>query len=718
MHGSRCRLLACCRHWVRKQIHLPSSEGGPVSDSRPARSSRSSFFRALPPLGILAAGIASFLAISAAFKEQPSRGKPAERVPTAQVASVRGHAGGMTRGVDGTLVPYREIKIAAEVGGRIEKREAVCHAGNYVEAGQLLAVIDSRDYQREYDRLESEVRQAKVALAELEEEVRGAENLIKIATEDLKLRTREFNRLQKLQEKSAVSVSELEKAEQAKLAAENTLTTLRNHTRLLNVGRARFNSALELAIVKRSKAKLDLERTEIRAPAADVTACFRAEDPADTPPKASHVNSQQHYGKRLFDVTIGAVRGLVSSLFSERYSATMFDSLQTAPPDAILGLTEAYRNDPNPLKINLSVGVYKNAEGNTPILGVVKEAEKRLLAEETGKSYLPMDGLPAYGERVRELLFAADHELANSKRAITVQTPGGTGALRVTADFLKQKLSCDRIWCSNPTWANHPGVFKAAGLDVESYPYIDDAGTGLDFDAMCSAIDSIPAGDAICLHACCHNPTGIDLTVPQWEQIGQVLAQRQVLPVVDFAYQGFARGLDDDAAGLRQLLATIPEALICSSFSKNFGLYNERVGALTLVARSPEEAQAALSHIKLCVRTNYSNPPKHGAAIVAAVLSDPSLRHQWTEEVAAMRDRIAGMRNLFAHTMRDKGVQRDFSFITSQRGMFSFSGLSPEQVDRLREEYSIYIVRSGRINVAGMSEANMDRLCDAIDAVL
>ncbi|MFO7905346.1 MAG: amino acid aminotransferase [Pirellulaceae bacterium] len=396
----------------------------------------------------------------------------------------------------------------------------------------------------------------------------------------------------------------------------------------------------------------------------------------------------------------------------------MFETLHMAPPDAILGLTEAYKHDPNPQKINLSVGVYKDTQGNTPILNVVKQAEKRLLSEEAGKSYLGMDGLPALARHVRELLFGSDHELATSQRAATVQTPGGTGALRVAADFLKQKLQRGRIWCSKPTWANHHGVFKAAGLEVKDYPYLDAAGIGLDFEAMRTALNEIPAGDVVCLHACCHNPTGIDLTVPQWEQIGQILSQRKVLPLVDLAYQGFAEGLDEDAAGLRRLLTATPEALICNSFSKNFGLYSERVGALTLVAQSAEHAQAGLSHIKLCIRTNYSNPPKHGGAIVATVLADPALRGQWTEEVAVMRDRVVGMRALFAETMRAKGADRDFSFITHQHGMFSFSGLSPEQVDTLREKYSIYIVRSGRINVAGMTEANMDRLCDAICTVL
>ena len=396
----------------------------------------------------------------------------------------------------------------------------------------------------------------------------------------------------------------------------------------------------------------------------------------------------------------------------------MFETLQMAPPDAILGLTEAFKSDPNPQKINLSVGVYKDAHGATPILEVVKEAEKRLLAQETSKSYLGIDGLPEYGQQVRELLFGTGHDIIAGQRAVTAQTPGGTGALRVAADFLKQKLGRERIWCSAPTWANHPNVFQAAGLEVEKYPYIDAAGTALDFDAMLAALENIPAGDAICLHACCHNPTGIDPTVEQWQQIGQVLQQRSVLPLVDFAYQGFAQGLEEDAAGLKQLLTVTPEALVCSSFSKNFGLYGERVGAMTLVAGTEAAAQVGLSHIKTCIRTNYSNPPKHGGAIVATVLADPALRSQWADEVASMRQRIAGMRQLFCDTMRAKGVERDFSFITQQRGMFSFSGLSPEQVDRLREEYSIYIVRSGRINVAGMTEANMPQLCDAIASVL
>ncbi|MFV1964803.1 MAG: amino acid aminotransferase [Pirellulaceae bacterium] len=396
----------------------------------------------------------------------------------------------------------------------------------------------------------------------------------------------------------------------------------------------------------------------------------------------------------------------------------MFETLEMAPPDAILGLTEAFNKDPNPDKINLSVGVYKNADGKTPVLECVKEAERRLLAEETAKSYLAIHGLPEYGQSARELLFGADHEILASGRSVALQTPGGTGALRVAADFLKRAFPRSRVWCSTPTWVNHPKIFEAADRPVETYPYIDQAGTGLDFDSMLAGLQQIPEGDVVLLHACCHNPTGIDPTPEQWRRIADVVQQRQLLPLIDFAYQGFAVGLDEDAVGLRELCRPGMEVLICSSFSKNFGLYCERIGALTIVARTQEAAKAALSHAKICVRVNYSNPPKHGGAVVATVLGDATLRAQWSRELAAMRDRINTMRTLFVETMKAKAPRHDFSFIARQRGMFSFSGLTPVQVDELRSKHSIYIVTAGgRINVAGMTEANIDRLCDAIASV-
>ena len=396
----------------------------------------------------------------------------------------------------------------------------------------------------------------------------------------------------------------------------------------------------------------------------------------------------------------------------------MFETLSMAPPDPILGLSETFRNDPNPDKINLSVGVYQDAKGHTPILECVKEAERRLLTSRDTKSYLGIAGIPEYGERVRQLVFGPDHPLASDGRAATLQTPGGTGACRLAADFLVQKLGVRRIWCSDPTWANHPGIFRAAGLEVATYPYLSDSATGLDFEAMLDALGNVPAGEAICLHGCCHNPSGIDPTTDQWRRIADVLRERRLLPLVDFAYQGLGDGLEEDAAGVVALCTHVPDALIATSFSKNFGLYSERTGALTIVGSSPEATGAAMSHVKLCARTNYSNPPEHGGAIVTAVLGDPELRAGWEQEVAAMRQRINGMRRLFAETMKAKGSPRDFSFITRQRGMFSFSGLTADQVDELRTKYSIYIVRSGRINVAGMTESNMDRLCDAILSVL
>lgn len=396
----------------------------------------------------------------------------------------------------------------------------------------------------------------------------------------------------------------------------------------------------------------------------------------------------------------------------------MLEKIQAAPPDPILGLTEAFKNDPNPRKINLGVGVYKDENGLTPVLNSVKQAEERILAAEKSKSYLPIDGAPAYTNAVQEMLFGAGHALPTSGRVVSAQAPGGTGALRVAADFLAVQMPGATVWVSDPTWPNHPGIFQSAGLKVATYPYFDKNTNGVAFDALLSALEQIPAGDVIVLHGCCHNPTGVDLSVAQWRQVSSALAARQVLPLIDFAYQGFAEGLEEDAVGLRTVCEDHGEVLVASSFSKNFGLYNERIGALTLVGANADAAQAALSHIKRCIRSNYSNPPAHGGAVVSTVLGDADLRALWEREVAEMRDRINSMRHLFVETLNEKGAQQDFSFIARQRGMFSFSGLNPAQVQALREKYGIYIVGSGRINVAGMSAANMDYLCEAIVDVL
>ncbi|HUS39854.1 MAG: amino acid aminotransferase [Pirellulales bacterium] len=396
----------------------------------------------------------------------------------------------------------------------------------------------------------------------------------------------------------------------------------------------------------------------------------------------------------------------------------MFEDFEPAQPDAILGLVEAFKNDANPAKINLSVGVFKDAEGNTPILPSVKAAEQQILRDEVSKAYLPMTGLPEFGSCVQQLLFGSGHDLVEGGRAVTAQTPGGTGALRVAGDFVRTMAPGAKIWLSDPTWPNHPGIFQAAGLAVETYPYFDAATNSLAADSMLTALGRIPAGDVVVLHGCCHNPTGVDPSVEQWQQIAEVVRQRRLLPLIDFAYQGFAEGLESDAGGVRVVVEAVPEALLCSSFSKNFGLYNERVGALTLIGRDRSQTDLALGHLKLRIRTNYSNPPVHGATIVTTILQDPAQRTVWEDEVRQMRSRINGMRELFVKTLRDKGVSRDFSFISRQRGMFSFSGLTPDQVESLRKEYAIYIVSSGRVNVAGMTEANMDPLCEAIAAVV
>lgn len=396
----------------------------------------------------------------------------------------------------------------------------------------------------------------------------------------------------------------------------------------------------------------------------------------------------------------------------------MFERLEAAPPDAILGLTEAFRNDPNPLKINLGVGVYKDANGETPILECVRQAERRLLDTEATKSYLPIDGHPDYDRLVQALLFEADHEVVVGERAATVQAPGGTGGLRVAADFIKQSLPSASIWCSQPTWPNHPKIFQAAGLDVKSYPYFDATTNTLDFEQMLSGLREIPTGDVVCLHASCHNPSGVDPDGDQWRQIVDVVRDRKLLPLLDFAYQGFGKGLREDAVGLMEFCRPGGEFLVASSFSKNFGLYRERVGAVTAVTADRDSARVVLSRLKASVRANYSNPPFHGAGIVAIVLGDEELRCQWEQELAVMRDRINGMRRTFVDTMSAIGCERDFSFMVKQQGMFSFSGLTPEQVDSLREKHAIYAVRSGRINVGGITDDNVQQLCEAIASVL
>jgi len=399
----------------------------------------------------------------------------------------------------------------------------------------------------------------------------------------------------------------------------------------------------------------------------------------------------------------------------------MFENIPVAPPDAIFGLIEAFRNDPRPDKVNLVAGVYKDEHGKTPVFAAVKVAERRILEEETTKNYLPIDGLAEYAADVQGLLFGEGHEILRDGRAVTAQAPGGTGALRVAADFLKSLDAGKTVWTSQPTWPNHPQIFDAVGLTRKPYPYFDAESNALAFEPMMDGLRKARPGDVVLLHACCHNPTGVDPTAEQWSQIGELLAERRALPLLDFAYQGFADGIEEDAAGLRTLCRKVPEVVICSSFSKSFGLYKERVGALTVIAESAAAARAVLSQVKATARATYSNPPAHGALAVATVLADAELRRSWERELAGMRGRIRSVRRLFASGLDARGVRLSPSgngFIAAQNGMFSFSRLDEAQVEALRERFAIYAVRSGRINVAGITEANVDRICDAVAAVV
>ncbi|BEO36938.1 aminotransferase [Serratia marcescens] len=396
----------------------------------------------------------------------------------------------------------------------------------------------------------------------------------------------------------------------------------------------------------------------------------------------------------------------------------MFEKITAAPADPILGLTDIFRADARPNKINLGIGVYKDETGKTPVLTSVKKAEQYLLENETTKNYLGIEGIPAFASCTQELLFGKESPIVADRRARTAQTPGGTGGLRVAADFIANQTSAKRIWISNPSWPNHKNVFSAVGLEVLEYAYYDAANHALDFDGLLNSLKQAQAGDVVLFHGCCHNPTGIDPTAEQWAQLAELSVANGWLPLFDFAYQGFANGLEEDAQGLRIFAAKHKELIVASSYSKNFGLYNERVGACTIVAADAETADRAFSQVKAAIRANYSNPPSHGAAVVATILGNDALRAMWEQELTDMRQRIHRMRQLFLNTLQEKGAQQDFSFIIQQNGMFSFSGLTKEQVLRLREEFGVYAVNSGRVNVAGMTPDNMAPLCEAIVAVL
>lgn len=396
----------------------------------------------------------------------------------------------------------------------------------------------------------------------------------------------------------------------------------------------------------------------------------------------------------------------------------MFEHIPAASADPILGLADLFQADDRPRKINLGIGVYKDETGLTPVMTCVKKAEQRLLEKESTKNYLDIVGIPAFAGLTQQLLFGHENPLIPLQRLQTAQTPGGTGAIRVASDFLAQHTQSRRVWISDPSWPNHHNIFKASGFEIKTYPYYDAEQHQLDFTAMVAVLSEASAGDVVVLHGCCHNPTGIDPTLEQWQQLSELALKNGWLPLFDIAYQGLGKGLDEDAAGLRLFAAKHQELLVCSSYSKNFGLYNERTGALTLLASSTAQSARAFSQVKAVIRANYSNPPAHGAAIVVTVLSDDELRDIWVQELAFVRQRIQRMRQLFVSTLIEKGIPRDFSFINRQNGMFSYSGLNANQVQRLRSEFGIYVINSGRINIAGMTPENMSRLCESIRTVL
>lgn len=386
----------------------------------------------------------------------------------------------------------------------------------------------------------------------------------------------------------------------------------------------------------------------------------------------------------------------------------MWNNVEPAPADAILGLTEAYKNDSRFAKVNLGVGVYKDEEGHTPILASVTKAEKILIESENTKSYMPIAGEAAYGVEVQKMIFGA-----LSTRAATVHTPGGTGALRLAAELLRE-FSSGTIWVSSPTWANHQNIFSTAGLTIQEAPYYNAETKELDEKAFFQTLETVPAGDCVLLHACCHNPTGVDLNPAQWERIAELAKAGGWSVLIDFAYQGFSESIEADRISVETFLASGIDFMVASSFSKNFGLYRERTGALTAVSADADAAATAASHMKRNARVLWSNPPAHGGQIVTTILQDADLSNLWKSELDAMRERIAQARAALAEGLTSRGVAMDCSFITRQKGMFSFSGLTKAQVDFLKNEKAIYIVGSGRINVAGLTPGNLAGVCDAV----
>jgi len=397
---------------------------------------------------------------------------------------------------------------------------------------------------------------------------------------------------------------------------------------------------------------------------------------------------------------------------------SLFSAVEMAPRDPILGLNEAFNADTRPQKVNLGVGVYYNEAGRIPLLKAVALAEKARAEAHAPRGYLPIEGIGSYDSAVQKLLFGADSEIIKSGRIVTSQAIGGTGALKTGADYLKRLLPDAIVAISDPSWENHRALFESAGFPVQNYRYYDAAKQGINLDGMLEDLRQLPTESIIILHACCHNPTGVDLSPEQWLKVLDVLRERKHIPFLDIAYQGFAEGIYEDAAAVRLFADSGMDFFVSSSFSKSFSLYGERVGALSIVTESKEEAGRVLSQVKRVIRTNYSNPPTHGATVVGHVLNTPELNALWQAELAEMRERILLMRKLLVEQLAAKGAKRDFSFVAEQRGMFSYSGLTKEQVDRLRDEFAIYAVGTGRICVAALNMNNIDTVTDAIVQVL
>lgn len=397
---------------------------------------------------------------------------------------------------------------------------------------------------------------------------------------------------------------------------------------------------------------------------------------------------------------------------------SLFTAVEMAPRDPILGLTEQYVADTNPKKVNLGVGVYYDDNGKLPLLECVQKAEEKMMAAHAARGYLPIDGIAAYDAAVKTLVFGADSEPVKSGRVATVQALGGTGGLRVGADFLKKLNPGAKVLISDPSWENHRALFTQAGFQVETYPYYDAAKRGINFDGMLTALGTAPAGTVVVLHACCHNPTGYDLTAAQWDQVVAVVKAQKLVAFLDMAYQGFGQGIAEDGLAVQKFVASGEDFFVSTSFSKSLSLYGERVGALSVLCRDKDEATRVLSQLKIVIRTNYSNPPTHGGQIAATILNTPELRALWEKELAGMRVRIKEMRTALVEKLKSKGVQRDFGFITQQVGMFSYSGLTKDQMVRLRNEFGVYGIESGRICVAALNSKNIDYVAESIAKVV